>query len=243
MSIATQSIRAILSSQPSAAAVFDRFEIDLCVHAEESLAEACAGLHLSTDQVMEKLAEAGSPNLQAHPVSLEAYPPSRLIQHIVRTHHRYVRQELPRLVTMAEKLVARHGERRPEMRQISTLLCELCAEMLAHLEKEEAVLFPFVAQMEEEFDWSAPSACACFRTIAQPIARMTEEHGAAEALVARLREMTHGFEASKSACLTEVALHDGMRRFADDLRQHVHLEDDILFPRAIKMETELQTRR
>ncbi|HEY5214056.1 MAG TPA: hemerythrin domain-containing protein [Acidobacteriaceae bacterium] len=168
---------------------------------------------------------------------------SRLIQHIVRTHHRYVRCELPRLVEMAHKLTGKHGARAPELKEVETLLDALHAEMFAHLQKEEQVLFPFIAQMEEETAGFASSALACFQTVAQPVSMMVREHESAEGLVAEMRRLTNEFKTSAWACPTHVALYAGLNQFERDLRKHVHLENDILVPRAIEMEFASNQRR
>lgn len=239
----TQSIREIVLNQSSAAAVLLRFDIDLCSRADESLKQACAELQLSVDQVLEKLSDAAANEPGAEPADLASYSMSRLIQHIVRTHHQYVRCELPRLVEMACKLTGKHGDRAPELKEVETLLDALHAEMFAHLQKEEQVLFPFIAQMEEETVGFASSERACSQTVAQPVSMMVREHESAEGLVSGLRRLTNEFKTPTWACPTFVALYAGLNQFERDLRQHVHLEDDILFPRAIEMESALNQRR
>jgi regulator of cell morphogenesis and NO signaling len=239
----TQSIRDIVSSQSSAAAVLQRFDIDLCSRADESLKQACMELQLSVDQVLEKLSDAAAKETGAVPADLASYSLNRLIQHIVRTHHQYVRCELPRLVEMAHKLNGKHGDRAPELKEVETLLDALHAEIFAHLQKEEQVLFPFIAQMEEETAWFASPVRACFQTVAQPVSMMAREHESAEGLVALMRRLTHEFRTPAWACPTHIALYAGLNQFECDLRQHVHLEDDILFPRAIEMESSLNQRR
>jgi regulator of cell morphogenesis and NO signaling len=239
MATSTQSIREIISTQASAAAVLERFDIDLCAHANESLNQACAGLQLSIDQVLEKLADAAANEHGAAPADPTAYSLGRLIQHIVRTHHQYVRRELPRLVQIAQKVTGRHSQRAPELKQVEELIGQLGREMVAHFAKEEQVLFPFVAQMEQNVAVSCAAPEACFRTVAQPIAMMITEHESAEGIVADIRDLTHGFTPPAWACASYVALYAGLREFAADLRQHVHLENDVLFPRAIELEAKL----
>jgi len=239
MPTSTQSIREIVSTQLSAAAVLERFDIDLCSRADESLKQACTGLQLSVDQVLEKLADAAANEHGAVPADLARYSLSRLIQYIVRTHHRYVRRELPRLAEMAHKVAGKHGKRAPELEKIDVLLGELRAEMFAHLEKEEQVLFPFIAEMDQESAGSCALPRACFQTVAQPVSMMIMEHAMAEGNLAEMRNLGHGFEPPAWACPTYIALYTGLRDFAADLRQHVHLENDLLFPRAVELESEL----
>jgi regulator of cell morphogenesis and NO signaling len=241
MVTSTQSICEIISSQPSAAAILQRFDIDPCFRADEPLDRACAELQLSVDQVLEKLADGAANENGTAPANFDSYSPSRLIRHIVRTHHQHIRRELPGLVEMAQKLAGKHGDRAPELRRIEKLLGELRADILAHLQKEEQILFPFIAEMDQDSVAGCVVPHACFSTVAQPVAMMIVEHGLAENLVHEICVLTNSFAPPDWACQTHIALCAGLREFAADLRQHVHLENDVLFPRAIELEATLNT--
>lgn len=243
MTTATQSIREIVSAQPSAAAVLERFEIDLCSQADAPLRAACAELKLSVDQVLEKLSDAAMKEHGAILADSSELSQSRLIQHIVRVHHQCVRQELPRLAEMAHKLAGKRADRAPELKTVETLLEELRADLFNHIQKEEMILFPFIAQMEEELLHDGVPAHACFRSVTQPVSMMMQEHDAAGRIMAELRRLTDEFLLPEWACATHAALFAGLRAFEADLMQHVHLENDLLFPRAIEMEAGLNQRR
>lgn len=243
MPTATQSIREIVTADPSAAAVFERFEIDLCSQADAELERVCAELQLSVDQVLEKLADAESQARGAIAPDVESYSLTRLIQHIVRTHHQTVRQELPRFAELSQRIAAKHGGKAPQFKSMAALIEQLRAEMFAHLEKEEQVLFPYIVRLEEAAEDRSAAPYACFRSVAQPVSVMMQEHGSAEGIVAELRRLTNGFEPPKWACPRNTAFHASLAAFERDLRQHVHLENDLLFPRAIALETELKQQR
>lgn len=242
MPTSIQTIREIVSAQPSAAAILQRFDIDLCSHADESLKQACAELQLSVEQVLEKLTDAAAEEHGAKPIDPSSYSLSRLIQHIVRNHHQSVRRELPRLSEMAHKVAIKQGDRAPELKEAERLIDELRADMLAHLQKEEQALFPFIAEMDQEHAAAFSAPPTHFRAVTRPVSMMKREHDAAEKLVGEIRSVTHGFDAPDWACPTHVALFAGLRGFADDLRQHLRLENDLLFPRALELETELNHR-
>lgn len=243
MPTATQSIREIVTAEPSAAAVFERFDINLCTQSDTELAQACAELQLSVDQVLEKLADAEVRARGAFAPNLESYSMTRLIQHIVRTHHQTVRQELPRFAELSQRIATRHGEKAPEYKAVAKLVEELRAEMFAHLQKEEQVLFPYVVQLEEAVEAHVSAPAACFRSVGQPISMMMMEHDTAQTIVSRIGELTHGFQAPEWACSRNSAFHAGLAAFEADLNHHVHLENDLLFPRAIEAETRLNARR
>ncbi len=243
MATATQSIREIITAEPSAAAVLERFEIDLCSQADDQLERACADLQLSIEQVLEKLADAESRANGAISPDVETYSLTRLIQHIVRTHHQTVRQELPRFVALSRKIAGKHGEKAPQYRTAAMLIEQLCTDMFAHLAKEEQVLFPYIVRLEEAAEDRSAAPSAYFRSVTQPVAMMIHEHDAAEGIVAQLRQLTNGFEPPAWACPRNAAFHASLAAFASDLRHHVHLENDLLFPRAIVLEAELSERR
>ena len=242
MPTSAQSIREIVTQYPASAKVFHRFDIDLCLQADLSLEGACQELQLSVDQVLEKLSdseaqERGDMSLDPATLSL-----SRLVQHIVRVHHLCVRQELPRLAEMALKLAATRGDRAPELGKVAELIEKLRGEMNTHIQKEEQVLFPFISQMDQESIVAYPPSHACFRSITHPIFMMEQEHESADHIVAELIRLTNHFEPPSWACATHIVLFSGLREFEADLKQHVHLENDVLFPRAIRLEAELKVR-
>jgi regulator of cell morphogenesis and NO signaling len=238
MATATQSIREIVSSHPTAAAILQRFEIDVCTQANESLNEACASLQLSLEQVMEKLEDA-APQDGMNRANPSAFTPSRLIQHIVRVHHKNVRQELPQLVELAHTVAEKYGERAQELRRVELLVAELHAELCEHLRKEEQVLFPYIAQVEQAPLLAFRPPQQCFSQIGQPVFMMVQEHERAKLMIAELRQLTDDFKPPVWACSTFVALYSGLRNFADTFEEHVKLENDVLFPQAIAMEAEL----
>jgi regulator of cell morphogenesis and NO signaling len=240
MATATQSIREIVASQPSAAAILERFAIDLCANANKSLSQTCTTLQLSTEQVLEKLeqgerASAGAD--AADPASLSA---ARLIQLIVRTHHQFVRRELPRLSALSHKIAGKHGDSAPELIRVAALVSELESDMLAHLQKEELILFPYIAQLDQALSYLPE---ACFASVRQPIVMMTREHDSAQTILEEIRLLTQDFTPPAGACLSRTAFYGGLREFAADLQRHVHIEDNVLFPRAIAMEAESRVQR
>lgn len=241
MNASTQSIREIVANQTTAAAILQRFDIDLCAYADRSLHSACAELQLSIDQVMEKLADAAIAAAGAEPSDPASLPATRLIQHIVRVHHRALRQDLPGLVVLAEKLAAKRGGRAPELARVRQMVQELRDEVLAHIEKEEQALFPLIAEMDDEAR-NGRTTRSSLRAVGQPIAAMRRDHETAGQIFTSLRELTHGFETPSWACATHCALYGGLRAFGAGLQQHLYLENEVLFPRAAAMERTLHSR-
>lgn len=242
MPTSTQSIREIVTQYPSSAKVFHRFDIDLCLQADLSLEGACQELQLSVDQVIEKLTDSEAQERGGMALDPATLSLARLVQHIVRIHHHCVRQELPRLAEMALKLAATRGERAPELAKVAELIEKFRGQMYTHIQKEEQVLFPFISQMDQESIVAYPPSHACFRSVTHPIFMMEQEHESADHIVAELIRLTNHFEPPSWACATHIALFSGLREFEADLKQHVHLENDVLFPRAIQLEAALKVR-
>jgi regulator of cell morphogenesis and NO signaling len=235
VTVATQTVREIALENPATIRVFEAFGIDYCCGGRKPLSEACAVKNLSLDEVVQAL-ENPTP---APPMEIEdwsAAPLSALAAHIVNTHHAYVRRELPRLAELAEKVVRRHGDTRPELPAIQAKISELSEELLQHCAKEEVVLFPYISKLERAIAEGAPRPHPGFGTVANPIAMMTQEHDAAGALLAQMRELSNGFTPPVGACPTYHAYYTGLHEFEQDLHRHIHLENNILFPRAIAME-------
>jgi regulator of cell morphogenesis and NO signaling len=242
MPTSTQSIREIVTQYPSSAKVFHRFDIDLCLQADLSLEGACQELQLSVDQVIEKLTDSEAQERGGMALDPATLSLARLVQHIVRIHHHCVRQELPRLAEMALKLAATRGDHAPKLAKVAELIEKFRGEMYTHIQKEEQVLFPFISQMDQESIVAYPPSHACFRSVTHPIFMMEQEHESADHIVAELIRLTNHFEPPSWACATHIALFSGLREFEADLKQHVHLENDVLFPRAIQLEAALKVR-
>jgi|SRR5271166_3726531 len=238
MNPATRTVREIALEQPSSMRVFEHYGIDYCCGGRKPLAEACAASKVEVDSVIAALESAAS---VAAPVA-EDWPRrsmEELAAHIVVRHHAYVKRELPRLAALAQKVVDRHGAKRAELPAIQTALATLNEELTLHLAKEETILFPYIVKLERAGTSGVPMPSCCFDTVAKPIQMMTQEHDAAGALVAEMRRLSQNFTTPEDACPTYHAFYDGLKEFEQDLHQHIHLENNILFPRAI--EAELQT--
>lgn len=235
MIVTTQTVREIALEQPTSIRVFEQLGIDYCCGGRRPLAEACTAGNLEIDAVVAALDAAA----QAPEVETENWAGKSLEQlssHIVATHHAYVMRELPRLALLAQKVVNRHCSTRIELPLIAATLAQLDEELTQHLAKEEAVLFPYVATLEKALNNGRAKPHSCFGTVANPIAMMTQEHEAAGTLLAEIRRLSQNFTTPADACPTFHAFYNGLRDFEQDLHQHIHLENNILFRRAIELE-------
>jgi regulator of cell morphogenesis and NO signaling len=232
----SKTVREIALEHPQSIRVFERLGIDYCCGGRRPLAEACIERNLPLAEVQAALDAAVNSN-EVPSVDWSNGPLVHLIGHIVATHHAYVKQELPRLAKLAEKVVNRHGDTQAHLPAMQTALAQLDNELTSHLAKEENVLFPYIVALESAQTSGDNQPASCFGTVANPIAMMTREHDAAGVLLAELDRLSGHFTTPVGACPTYLAFYDGLKEFEKDLHQHIHLENNILFPKAIEMES------
>jgi regulator of cell morphogenesis and NO signaling len=230
-------LRSIALEKPATIRVFEHFHLDYCCGGNRPLAEACAEKGIAMEDVVAALAEAAK-SAPAEENFSQATP-TALIRHIVETHHAYVRSELPRLQAMAERVAAKHGPTHPESTSVQRNLAQLADELILHLNKEERILFPYIEDLERSHNQDAAPSSACFGSVENPIQAMIHEHESAATLLGEMRAATHGFVPWPEACPTTVGLYYGLDAFERDLHRHVHLENNLLFPRAITLEREV----
>jgi regulator of cell morphogenesis and NO signaling len=230
-----KTVRDIALEQPTSIRVFERLGIDYCCGGRKPLAEACSERNLQFDDVLSALDSAAQ---SATPAGTDWAQASlrQLVAHIVATHHEYVKSELPRLAMLAEKVVNRHGDTQAHLPVLKNILAQLDEELIHHLGKEEHILFPYITKLEEAQASGGAVPHGCFGTVAHPIEMMTSEHDAAGQMLAQIEQLTSNFTTPEGACPTYLAFYTGLKEFEQDLHQHIHLENNILFPRAIALE-------
>ena len=220
----------IVAADFRTAAVFNEFGIDFCCGGGHTLAEACRKRNADPDAVMAALTRSCSvPGIAPR---FDAWSPETLIGYIVGTHHAYVRRALPVLVAHTRRLAAAHGSRHPELHEVARLTQHVANEMSSHMAKEEQMLFPYIAETAGAADAGRAMPDAPFGSIDNPIAMMEEEHEAAGATMAAIRALTGGYVPPADGCATYRVTLQELEAFEHDLHTHVHLENNILFPKA-----------
>ena len=232
----TRTIREFAVEVPQATRLFEKLGIDYCCGGGKLLSEACTEANLSLDDVLRSLSVTDSQN-ESGAVDWKRADLADLIDHIVTKHHGYVKQELPRLDRLMNKVAAKHGPNHPELLRMQELFAALSTELTSHLMKEEQVLFPYVVQCERSLRESGRVHPPMFGTVRNPIHMMELEHDSAGDTLKEMRAISSGFTAPENGCFSFQTLYQGLREFEADLHQHIHLENNILFPRAIEFET------
>ncbi|MBS1778836.1 MAG: iron-sulfur cluster repair di-iron protein [Bacteroidetes bacterium] len=213
------------------AEVFKRFGIDFCCGGKRPLSAVCAEKGLNEAEVQTALNSVET-NTPVH--DFNSWGISFLTDYIVNQHHNYIRNNTPLLLELSGKVAMKHGERNPELVTIAEKTNALLAELDDHLKKEEAMLFPYIKKLEQ-------SICTDtgFSSIEETIAAMEQEHDAAGALLHDIRTLSNGYQAPANACNSHKLLMYKLGEFENDLFQHIHLENNILFPKAISLENNM----
>ena len=237
----TKMVRDYAIETPQTIPVFEKLGIDFCCGGNRPLEEACAAANLDLDQVLQSLETAIAEPSRPSDRELKSGSLAELISHIVRTHHAYVRTQIPEVEHLLEKVHSKHGENHPELTTIQNTFHGLAQELMMHMMKEENILFPYVERMEESVIQREPILPPPFGTVANPVRMMEHEHDDAGVALRALRDASQNYNPPTDACTSFRALYTALGNFEKDLHQHIHLENNILFPQALQMETSHQS--
>ena len=229
-----KTVREIAVEMPQATRVFEKFGIDYCCGGMKTLEQACAAANLKVESVLQSLTSAAGP---APAQDFREGSLGDLIQHIVSTHHAYVKSEVPRLLALIAKVCGVHGKNHPELREVQEIFQGLGDELSTHMMKEENILFPYISRMEQTVLAGRPAARPPFGSVGNPIQMMLMEHDSAGEALRELRRLSNDYTPPPDGCISYRTLYSAVAEFETDLHQHIHLENNILFPRAIAMES------
>ncbi|MBC2594975.1 iron-sulfur cluster repair di-iron protein [Ruficoccus amylovorans] len=223
----------LVRERPARSRVFEQHRIDYCCGGKRPLAQVCAERSLDLDKILSEL--QASDQADARFVDADTMRLTELAEHIVATHHAYLREEMPRLDFMTRKVAAVHGDTEPRLRQIREVYVAFQEELTAHMMKEEQILFPMIREIETA---TAAPQFHC-GSLANPIAQMESEHDSAGDALAQFRSLTDDYTPPEWACNTFRALYDALAALEQNMHQHVHKENNVLFPKALRREAEL----
>lgn len=230
-----RSVGDLVRGHPSTVGIFESIGIDYCCGGSRSLVEACDKAGLPLRDVVQQLEDA----LNVPPIAEDCHwltcPLNELTGHIVRVHHAYTRRQLPVLTALAAKVNLRHGEHRAELAKLYELVDALGRELSAHMLREENVLFPTLERMQSAVTAGYGLDSHTAEVLLRPIRHMMEDHDDAGELLRAIRAVTNSFDTGDAACISMQALYAGLKEHEADLHRHIHLENNILFPRALEM--------
>ena len=230
-------VREVAVQVPESTRLFETLKIDYCCGGNRSLTEACAAAGVEVDNVMAQLSDMGKSGASDNAtVDFQKLSLTELIAHILETHHVFTRSEMSRIQALAEKVIGAHGANHPELLRVGELFQRLCVDLNPHMLKEEQILFPYIVTMEQAEARHKPVPFPPFGTVQNPIRMMMMEHDTAGDLLRKLREVTSDYRVPADGCISYQTLYRALEALEKDLHQHIHLENNVLFPKAVKSE-------
>lgn len=225
----------LAAALPGATRVFEQIGIDYCCGGGKSLSEACAKAGVAVETVTEALERAGERYRDEPPADWRSRSLADLAAYIVEKHHGYTKTETARLEQLSAKVAAVHGKNHTELQQVQELVLELSGDLNSHLMKEEQVLFPRIRQLDEALRRGESVGAQFLNAVRMPVEVMMREHDAAGEILRELRSITADYAIPADACNSYKSLYQALQELEQDLHQHIHLENNILFPRAVEM--------
>lgn len=234
---ATRTVREIALEAPETTRIFEEYHIDYCCGGRKPLAEACAAAGVDPAILQKRIDEViavKDPNVKYKP---ENAGPSELIGYILSTHHVFTVEETARLTPLMEKVVRKHADAHPELLELRDVFAHLVDSLIPHMQREENVLFPYIQQLEAAVNSGSAPPLPHFGTVENPVRMMMRDHEGDGLRLGRIRHLTNHFTPPEGACPSFAALYAGLHDLERDLHRHIHLENNVLFPAAVEMET------
>lgn len=233
-----KTIGEIVAEDFRSAAVFKKFGIDFCCKGNRSIREACEPKNLNPQDIYSALENMNNSNEQSG--DFNSWPLDLLADYIEKVHHNFVAEKTPILLQFLDKVSRVHGDRHQELLQINELFGESAQELAAHMKKEELILFPFIKKMlhveKNNLELDNPH----FGSVENPVAMMKHDHDQEGERFRKIAELSDDYQFPEDACNTYRVTYQMLQEFENDLHKHIHLENNILFPKAIALEQKIR---
>lgn len=228
-------IGALVAQNYKTANVFKKSGIDFCCNGNRTIEDACNQKKINVDELIQSLQNVTQINNSADGINFNSWPLDLLADYIEKKHHRFVESKILEITPFLNKIVKVHGPQHPELNEVQLLFQGCVDELTVHMKKEELVLFPFIRKLELAKQNGTP-VNAQFGSVKNPIQNMMNEHTAEGERFRKIAELTNNYTPPQDACNTYKVTFSLLNEFEDDLHQHIHLENNILFPKAIDIE-------
>jgi regulator of cell morphogenesis and NO signaling len=225
----------IVTKNFRAAGIFEKYSLDFCCKGNKLFSDACIEKNLNEAEILSEIqnTEAAADNSSLRAVEWDL---DFLVDYIINNHHKYVRNSIPLISAHAEKVASKHGDNHPETIEINKIFLRVSKDLKQHLMKEEEILFPFIKYLVKTDRQKLRAERSYFGTILNPVNMMEAEHRSAGESMFQIRKLTDNFNPPDDACTTYRTYFKELKEFEGDLHKHVHLENYILFPKAIELE-------
>lgn len=229
----TNTVAELAIAIPRSIPVLQRLKIDFCCNGGRTIQDACTAVGITGEELMDLISNepAVADTRSWNDTSL-----TEIVRFVIDTHHAYTRQACETLQWMSAKVANRHGENHPELLTLAKLVAQSVDDLMPHMMKEEQILFPYIEQLDEASANGNEAPMPFFGTARNPVRMMMNEHEAVGELLAQMRELTNDYTLPEGACTTYTAYFNLLQELERDLHNHIHLENNILFPRTIELE-------
>ena len=234
----TKSVGEFVADSYRTAAVFQKYGIDFCCKGGKTINEVCESRKMPADELLTELHDVLTQSNDQN-MDYQSWPLDLLADYIEKKHHRYVKQTMPPLKQFLEKLCKVHGEHHPELLEIKEQFDAAMGELTMHMKKEELILFPYIKKMVAEKINHAEKGVPGFGTVQNPINMMMEEHSVEGERFRKIAGLSDNYNPPADACNTYRVAFSLLKEFEEDLHLHIHLENNILFPKSVILEKEL----
>jgi len=232
-----KTIGAFVAQDFRTAAVFSKYQIDFCCKGNRTINEVCEKQNIDSDTLLQNVYDVLQSENNSG-IDFNSWPLDLLVDYIEKTHHRYVEEKTGIILQFLNKLCSVHGANHPELFKINELFAEGAGELSQHMKKEELMLFPFIKRMVNTKGSNGVLAQPSFGTVSNPIAMMMQEHENEGDRFREIANLTNNYTAPADGCTTYKVAFAMLQEFEQDLHKHIHLENNILFPKAVILEEE-----
>jgi len=235
-STSEKTIGQMVAEDYRAAAIFKKYNIDFCCNGNRVLSEACEGKSIDSHSLINELNNLQADN--SNDADFNTWPLDLLTDYIEKKHHRFVEKAIGEIKPFLQKIVAVHGNSHPELLKVRELFFEAANELTAHMKKEELILFPFVRKMTKFISEDKSAEMPLFGSVQNPIRTMMHEHDIEGERFRTISTLTGNYTVPEDGCATYRVTFQLLEAFENDLHKHIHLENNILFPKAIMLENQ-----
>jgi regulator of cell morphogenesis and NO signaling len=236
MKIFELSLGDIVTANFKAAAVFEKYHMDFCCQGNRNFVDACDKAGLKPETIANEINKLGQNDA---PVDFTQWPLDQLSDYIYRRHHSYVEQATPLIKKLLDKICSVHASFHPELLEIRDIFNKTSGELAMHMKKEELILFPFIKKLERVRQEGGNASSKLFKSVSSPIQSLEEEHKDEGEQLQRMAELSNNFTPPEDACLTYTTTYKALKDYELDIHQHIHLENNVLFPAAVRLEQQL----
>ncbi len=237
INFADETLSEIVKKDFKVASLFEKYNLDFCCGGNHTLKESCEKNNIDLSLIINELNSIKNQDSNES-FNFDNWELDFLVDYIINVHHSYVRNNIPLITSHSEKVVVKHSEHHPEVIKVKEIFDEVKEELLLHLHKEEQILFPYIKALVDAKKMNK-KVQAPFGTVVNPVRMMIMEHENAGAAFQSIYKLTNNYALPEDACNTFTLLYKELEAFEKDLHKHIHLENNILFPKAIELEKKL----